>query len=113
MQRHNFAIALGLTALFVAPFTVENASARKPRHVMTADEQGMGSASDVATTRKIRERLVADETLSTYAHNITIVTMDGHVSLSGKVRNQNEGEKVSTIARGIAGETAVKNNLTY
>src|SRR5678815_3756836 len=48
----------------------------------TADQQ-KENKSDREITRRIRESLVKDESLSTYAHNIKIVTRDGHVTLKG------------------------------
>ena len=67
----------------------------------TADQQKMNPA-DRATTKQIRSALMQDKALSTYAHNIKIITQDGHVTLKGPVRTEDEktaiGEKATQVA---------------
>ena len=67
----------------------------------TADQQKMNPA-DRATTKQIRSALMEDKSLSTYAHNIKIITQDGHVTLKGPVRTEDEktaiGEKATPVA---------------
>jgi len=87
--------------------------ATTPRSAVTADKQMEGSKSDVELTRRIRERLVKDDTLSIYAENITIVTLGSNVTLKGEVSSQAEVEKIATIARGLAGAKNVDNQLIY
>lgn len=43
------------------------------------------------TTAKIRKAITADKTLSTYAHNVKIITLNGTVTLKGPVTSD-EGE---------------------
>src|ERR1700730_2042904 len=50
----------------------------------TADQQKM-NPTDRELTRKIRAALHQDNSLSTYAHNVKIVTRDGRVTLRGPV----------------------------
>ena len=52
---------------------------------LTADQQKMNSA-DQEITKKIRSAIMKDKSLSTYAHNIKIITQDGKVTLKGPVR---------------------------
>ena len=40
---------------------------------------------DVAITRDIRRAIVADKNLSTYAHNVKVITQHGEVTLKGPV----------------------------
>jgi len=42
----------------------------------TADQQKM-NAADRALTAKIRKDVIADKTLSTYAHNVKIISQNG------------------------------------
>ena len=49
---------------------------------MTADKQKMNPA-DRDLTKKIRTALHSDASLSTYAHNIKIISQDGKVTLKG------------------------------
>jgi hyperosmotically inducible periplasmic protein len=64
----------------------------------TADQQKMNSA-DQALTRKIRQSIMADKSLSTYAHNIKIIAQDGKVTMKGPVRS--EAEKRIVMAKAV------------
>src|SRR6202044_3395879 len=68
----------------------------------TADQQKMNPA-DRATTKQIRSALMQDKTLSTYAHNIKIITRDGHVTLKGPVRSDDDKASVEAKAVAVAG----------
>ena len=78
---------------------------------MTADKQKMNPA-DRDMTKKIRAALHNDASLSTYAHNIKIVSQDGKVTLKGPVRSDDEKSAVEAKATEIAGQGNVTNNLT-
>ena len=52
-----------------------------------------------------------DKSLSTYAHNIKIVTMDGKVTLKGPVRSDDEKSAINAKAVAVAGADNVTNNL--
>jgi len=77
----------------------------------TADQQKMDPA-DRATTKQIRSALMQDKTLSTYAHNIKIITQDGHVTLKGPVRTEDERTAIGEKASQVAGAGNVRNHLT-
>lgn len=77
---------------------------------VTADQQSMTS-SDTEITRKIRQALVADDSLSTYAHNIKIITQNGLVTLKGPVRSSLEKNKVEAKAVRVAGRKAVTSEV--
>ena len=53
-----------------------------------------------------------DKTLSTYAHNVKIVSQDGHVTLKGPVRSDEEVKSVEAAATKVAGAGHVSNELT-
>jgi hyperosmotically inducible protein len=76
----------------------------------TADQQKMNPA-DRATTKQIRSALLQDKTLSTYAHNIKVITQDGHVTLKGPVRTEDEKTSIGEKAIQVAGAGNVTNNL--
>ena len=76
----------------------------------TADQQ-KDAKSDREMTRKIRRALTQDKSLSTYAHNVKIVTENGRVTLKGPVRSEDEKKAVETKATEIAGESNVTSNL--
>jgi osmotically-inducible protein OsmY len=66
---------------------------------VTADQQKM-NASDRALTQTIRKAVIADKTLSTYAHNVKIISQKGAVTLRGPVRSNDE--KKSIVAKAVA-----------
>lgn len=77
----------------------------------TADQQ-KNNRSDVAITRDIRKAIVADKQLSTYAHNVKVITQHGEVTLKGPVRTDDEKRAVESKASEIAGAGHVKNQLS-
>lgn len=77
----------------------------------TADQQKMNPA-DRETTKQIRSAIMDDKSLSTYAHNIKIITRDGKVTLKGPVRSADEKTAVGEKATQVAGAGNVTNHLT-
>jgi hyperosmotically inducible periplasmic protein len=78
---------------------------------LSADKQKNGK-HDLAITRDIRRALVADKTLSTYAHNVKVITANGEVTLKGPVRSEDERKAVEAKAIEVAGQGRVANELT-
>jgi len=76
----------------------------------TADDQ-KENESDRALTQKIRQSVVADDSLSTYAHNIKIVSVNGKVTLNGVVRSEQEKNTIAMKAVAVAGKDRVVNEL--
>jgi hyperosmotically inducible protein len=77
----------------------------------TADHQKM-NASDSALAAKIRRSILADKSLSTYAHNVKIVAQDGAVTLKGPVRSDDEVQSIVSKATEIAGTDKVINQMS-
>jgi hyperosmotically inducible protein len=69
---------------------------------VTADQQKM-NAADREITAKIRKAVVADQSLSTYAHNVKIVSQDGTVTLKGPVRSDDEVKAIVANAMDVTG----------
>jgi hyperosmotically inducible protein len=69
---------------------------------VTADQQKM-NATDRELTRKIRRSIMADKSLSTYAHNIKIISQNGAVTLKGPVKSDDEKKAVVAKAVAVAG----------
>ena len=65
----------------------------------TADQQ-KENAKDRTLTRDIRRSIMGDKSLSTYAHNIKIISQHGAVTLKGPVKS--EDEKKSVVAKAVA-----------
>jgi len=78
---------------------------------MTADQQKM-NASDRELAQKVRKAIVADKTLSTYAHNVKVIARDGMVTLKGPVRSAEEKSAVEAKATEVAGAGKVTNEIT-
>ena len=76
----------------------------------TADQQKENTA-DRSVTQKIRSSVVKDKSLSTYAHNVKIITQNGNVTLKGPVRSQEEKDNVESKAVDVAGRGHVTNEL--
>lgn len=85
-------------------------SSSKTDQYPTASDQGT-SESDIETTAKIRRAIVADDNLSVAAHNITIVTRDGKITLRGEVPSMQEKSAVVAKAEAAVG-VPVDNQLT-
>jgi osmotically-inducible protein OsmY len=75
---------------------------------VTADQQ-KGNVSDRELTAKIRRSIMADKSLSSYAHNIKIVSQNGTVTLKGPVKSDDEKKVVMAKAVAVAGSA---NNVT-
>jgi osmotically-inducible protein OsmY len=78
---------------------------------VTPDEQASGSRSDVEVTRRIRQLITRDESLSTAAKNVKIITQNGNVTLRGVVNSVEESDKIQKAAKQVAGSGAVTNAL--
>ena len=81
---------------------------RNPGEV-TADQK-KETAADRDMASKIRKALTDDKTLSTYAHNVKIVSQNGMVTLKGPVRSDAEVQAIVAKATQIAGSSAKIDN---
>lgn len=59
----------------------------------------------------IRRELTKDSGLSSYAHNVKIITDDSSVTLRGPVHTAEEKAKIGQIAERTASNHAVRNEL--
>ena len=69
------------------------------------------SEADRTLTQKVRQAVMADDSLSTTAHNIKIISVDGIVTLRGPVNSAKEKANIEAKAQQIAGATKVDNQL--
>ena len=83
----------------------------RAKDAATADQQKENS-SDREITQKIRQSLMDDKTLSTYAHNVKVITQDGQVTLKGPVRTEEEKKIVEAKATEVAGTGHVVNEMS-
>ncbi len=68
-------------------------------------------ASDQVITEEIREAIVDSEGLSNDAKNISITTLNGVVTLRGRVANSKEKELIARTVSEVQGIISVKNQL--
>jgi hyperosmotically inducible protein len=78
---------------------------------VTAD-QGKNNQTDRAMMQKIRQAVMADKSLSTYAHNVKIIAQDGKVTLKGPVHTEAEKQSIEQKATDVAGAGNVTNEIT-
>src|ERR1019366_7454189 len=76
----------------------------------TADPQ-KNNRSGLDITQQMRQPIMKDKSLSTYAHNVKIITQNGQVTLKGPVRSEDEKKTVETKAAEVAGENKVTSQL--
>ena len=76
----------------------------------TADKQKENS-TDRQLTQQIRKALVKDKSLSTYGHNVKIISQNGMVTLKGPVKSEEEKQAIEAKAAQIAGADKVTNQL--
>ncbi len=69
---------------------------------VTAQDQST-QQKDLEITREIRQGLMSKKDLSTRAHNLTIVSENGLVTLRGTVPTNEEKTTVEQMARGVSG----------
>src|SRR5437868_14670459 len=124
-QRARFVTLASLTVFALAvAFAQEEPSERSARQDNTAVNQRdrdraeptadrqKENRSDRDIIQEIRKAVVNDKSLSTYAHNVKIISENGTVTLKGPVRSQDERSAVEQKAAEVAGASNVKNEIT-
>ena len=102
--------AVLLSLLLGAQAQPDNTKVNKAGEITAASQKN--GKHDLAITRDIRKAIVADKSLSTYAHNVKVVTENGFVTLKGPVRSEDERKAVEAKAIDVAGRERVANELT-
>lgn len=77
---------------------------------LTAEEQG-GSESDRETTKNIRRELMKNDSLTSTAKNVKVITIGGKVTLRGPVHSEQEKTAVAAAAEKMVGKGKVTNQL--
>jgi hyperosmotically inducible periplasmic protein len=67
--------------------------------------------ADRTITQTIRKAITADDSLSTNAKNVKIITNDGTVTLRGPVKSEKEKADIEAKAKQVAGVKNVDNQL--
>ena len=106
-------LAVGVVAAMLSAAAPGPASAAMQSQAASAGAaQQSNQSSDIAITRNIRRALMKDNSLSLEAHNVTIITKGGKVTLKGRVESAAEKQTVESAASNVAGVGNVENQLT-
>jgi hyperosmotically inducible protein len=94
----------------VAPDNTAVNAQNRATGAVTAGQQS-NAKNDEQLIRKIHRAVVKDDSLSTMAHNVKIVSADGSVTLRGPVKTEEEKDTIVRLAQTIAGRDKVDNQL--
>lgn len=122
LRRHGFIATVALVGALLAPTFSAAAQSTPPdntkinkrdrvKGASTADQQ-KENGTDREITRKIRSALMDDKALSTYAHNVKVITQGGKVTLKGPVRTEQEKKTVEARATEVAGAGNITNQIS-
>jgi hyperosmotically inducible protein len=112
--------ALTATPAFAAdtqPGTVQHDADNTERNVRDRDSKALTpmdqseNEADRTITQRIRKAVVADDSLSTNAKNVKIITNNGVVTLRGPVKSAQEKTKIVATAHQVAGASKVDDQL--
>ena len=87
------------------------------RNVRDRDDQNKTTGdqseneADRTITQNIRRAVTADNSLSTNAKNVKIITNNGTVTLRGPVKSEKEKAEIEAKAKQVAGVKSVDNQL--
>jgi hyperosmotically inducible protein len=76
----------------------------------TSGDQSNNKA-DIETTAAIRRAVMQDNSLSTTAKNVKIITADGMVTLRGAVKTEAEKASIAKDAMAAAGQARIDNQI--
>jgi len=82
----------------------------RDKYSPTADQQ-KDNRSDLDITQQIRKSIMNDKSLSTYAHNVKVITQNGQVTLKGPVQSDEEKRTIEAKAAEVAGQNKVTSEL--
>jgi hyperosmotically inducible periplasmic protein len=98
--------------LFQEAAAPDNTKANKEGSAkMATADKANNDVSDREMMRHIRQDIVKDKTLSTYAHNVKIIAQRGKVTLRGPVHSEEEKRAIEKHARKYVGEGQIVNEM--
>jgi len=111
-----FIFALGVSTIMVQaqdepkPDNTKVNQRDRSAHQPTADQQ-KNNLTDRDLSKQIRRAIVKDKSLSTYGHNVKVISENGMVTLRGPVHSEDEKRAIESHAAEIAGRDHVKNQI--
>jgi osmotically-inducible protein OsmY len=112
-----FLVCEGAAGIAVAqdqPPAQDNTKVNKRDRSKTAPtaDQAKNAVNDRDIMQKIRKSVMDDKSLSTYAHNVKIISQNGKVTLKGPVRSEEEKNTIEKAATDVAGAGNVTDQIT-
>jgi hyperosmotically inducible periplasmic protein len=104
-------LLLGSGALALAQEPAGQQPAPDNTKVNERDRSKDEPTADQQKDNRSDQDIMKDKSLSTYAHNVKIITQNGQVTLKGPVRSEDEKKTVETKAIEVAGENKVTSQL--
>lgn len=92
------------------PDNTEKNAERESAGLKNAMDAGQKEA-EVKLAANIRQALVREKSLSTYAHNVKVIVNGNSVHLAGPVRTAAERSEVERIARSQAASAKITNEI--
>jgi osmotically-inducible protein OsmY len=105
-----FALAQEPTSQPTAPDNTKVNERDRSQNEPTADQQ-KDNRSDRDITQQIRQSIIKDKSLSTYGHNVKVITQNGQVTLKGPVRSEEEKKAIEAKATEVVGENKISSEL--
>jgi hyperosmotically inducible periplasmic protein len=102
--------AISIAQAQTAPDNTKQNATDSTNRMASADAQ-KNDKTDLMLTKTIRANVMADKSLSTYAHNVKIVTVNGNVTLNGVVHSQQEKDTIEAKAQAALAGGSLTNNL--
>jgi hyperosmotically inducible protein len=91
----------------------DNTKVNQPDNDKTEPTAGQqkDNPSDRDITQQIRKSVMKDKSLSTYAHNVKIISQNGMVTLKGPVSSDDEKKAIEMKAAAVVGQDKVTNEI--
>jgi hyperosmotically inducible periplasmic protein len=96
-------------------FATDNSRQNAPQPNLAAPLTAQDQPNDKAdrrTAAHVREAIVADRALSTYAHNVKVIVADGKVTLEGPVYSDAERQQLIGDVTTVVGPNLIVNRIT-
>ena len=77
---------------------------------LTPEDQG-NNPMDLGVTQRVRQAIVATDSLTTGEKNVKVITVNGVVTLRGPVESEESKSKIAALAKDAVGVTSVDNQL--
>jgi osmotically-inducible protein OsmY len=94
----------------VAPDNTARNERDRGGETKTSGDQGENE-TDRKIAQDVRQAITSDDSLSTNAQNVKIISQDGNVTLRGPVKSEKEKQEIETRAKQVAGVKSVDNQL--